>query len=91
VSQARAVRKPFEIVGGGTRRRIGAPNPALPQLDLSAIRGIVNYEPEELICTLAPGTPLPEVESVLASHGQRLGFDPADWSAFHGDLIWKEG
>jgi glycolate oxidase FAD binding subunit len=27
---------------------------------------------------------LPEVESVLASHGQRLGFDPADWSAVHG-------
>jgi glycolate oxidase FAD binding subunit len=84
VRQARAERKPFEIVGGGTRRQIGAPIPALPQLDLSAIKGIVNYEPEELICTLAPGTPLPEVESVLASHGQRLGFDPADWSAVHG-------
>lgn len=91
VRQARAERKPFEIVGGGTRRQIGAPIPALPQLDLSAIKGIVNYEPEELICTLAPGTPLPEVESVLASHGQRLGFDPADWSAVHGDLNRKEG
>jgi glycolate oxidase FAD binding subunit len=84
VRQARAEKKPFEIVGGGTRRAIGAPIPALPQLDLSAIQGIVNYEPEELLCTLAPGTSLPEVESVLAQRGQRLGFDPADWSALHG-------
>jgi glycolate oxidase FAD binding subunit len=84
VRQARADKKPFEIVAGGTRRHLGAPIPAgLPQLDLSAIKGIVNYEPEELICTLSPGTPLPEVESVLAQRGQRLGFDPADWSAVH--------
>jgi len=84
VRQARAEKKPFEIVAGGTRRQIGAPIPALPQLDVSALQGIVNYEPEELICTLAPGTPLPEVEGVLAQRGQRLGFDPADWSAVHG-------
>ena len=56
----------------------------MPQLGVSAIQGIVNYEPEELICTIAPGTSLPEVVSVLAQRGQRLGFDPADWSAVHG-------
>ena len=85
VRQARAEKKSFEIVGGGTRRHLGAPIPAgLAQLDLSAIKGIINYEPEELICTVAPGTPLPEMESVLAQRGQRLGFDPADWSAVHG-------
>ena len=84
VRQARAEEKPFEIVAGGTRRHLGAPIPDLPQLDLSALQGIVNYEPEELICTLAPGTPLPEVERVLAQRGQRLGFDPADWSQVYG-------
>jgi glycolate oxidase FAD binding subunit len=84
VRQARAEKKPFEIVAGGTRRGIGAPIRQLPQLDASAIQGIVNYEPEELILTVAPGTSLPEVESVLAQRGQRLGFDPADWSLIHG-------
>jgi len=84
VRQARAERKPFEIMAGGTRRHLGAPISALPQLEISAIQGIVNYEPEELICTVAPGTSLPEMESVLAQRGQRLGFDPADWSAVHG-------
>jgi glycolate oxidase FAD binding subunit len=89
VRQARAEKKPFEILAGGTRRGIGAPvnfgsGPAKPQLDVSALKGIVQYEPEELILTIAPGTPLPEVEAVLAQRGQRLGFDPADWSAVHG-------
>lgn len=84
VRQARAEKKSFEIVAGGTRRHIGAPIPALPQLDVSALKGIVQYEPEELLCTVAPATPLPDVEAVLAQRGQRLGFDPADWSAVHG-------
>jgi glycolate oxidase FAD binding subunit len=84
VRQARAEKKPFEIVAGATRRAIGAPIPPLSQLNLSALSGIVNYEPEELICTVAPGTSLPEVEAVLAQRGQRLGFDPADWSVVHG-------
>ena len=83
VRQARAGKSPFEIVSGGTRRGIGAPIPPMSQLDLSALAGIVDYEPEELICTVAPATPLAEVEAVLAQRGQRLGFDPADWSVVH--------
>jgi glycolate oxidase FAD binding subunit len=84
VRQSRAEKKPFEILAGGTRRNIGMPIPALPQLDVSALNGIVNYEPEELLCTVSPATPLPEMEQVLAERGQRLGFDPADWSVVHG-------
>ncbi len=84
VRQARADKTPFEIVAGGTRRGLGAPVPSLPQLDVSALSGIVNYEPEELLCTVAPATPLPQVAAALAERGQRLGFDPADWSAIHG-------
>ena len=56
VRQQRAVKAPFEIVAGGTRRGIGAPTGALPQLAVSALTGIVNYEPEELLCTVAPAT-----------------------------------
>ena len=84
VRQARAQKTPFEILAGGTRRQIGAPIPNLPQLEVSGLSGIVNYEPEELLCTVAPATPLPEIEQVLAQRGQRLGFDPADWSGLHG-------
>lgn len=89
VRAARADRSPFEIVAGGTRRSVGKPlldakGSALPQLDVSNLSGILKYEPEELILTAAPATPLAEIVSVLAAKGQRLGFDPADWSQLLG-------
>jgi glycolate oxidase FAD binding subunit len=52
----------------------------LPLLDVSGLSGILKYEPEELIVTAAPATPLAEMNAVLATKNQRLGFDPADWS-----------
>lgn len=83
VRAARADRAPFEIVSGGTRRGVGHPLD-LPLLDVSGLSGIIKYEPEELILTAAPATPLAEINAVLAAKGQRLGFDPADWSRLLG-------
>jgi glycolate oxidase FAD binding subunit len=45
-------------------------------LDVSALRGVVAYEPEELILTALPGTPLAEIESLLAARRQCLAFEP---------------
>ncbi len=80
VRAARADRAPFEIIAGGTRRSVGKPLGDLPTLDVSALSGVLKYEPEELIVTAAPATPLAEINAVLAEKNQRLGFDPADWS-----------
>jgi len=80
VRAARADKAPFEIVAGGTRRSVGHPVGDLPLMDVSGLCGIVKYEPEELIITAGPATPLAEIKAVLAERGQRLGFDPADWS-----------
>lgn len=79
VRAAHADKAPLEIVSGGTRRGVGRPS-NLPVLDVSGLSGIVKYEPEELILTAQPATPLSEVVAVLAEKNQRLGFDPADWS-----------
>ena len=84
VRTAHESRSPFEIVSGGTRRAVGKPLGDLPLLDVSSLSGIVKYEPEELILTAAPATPLTEIHAVLATKGQRLGFDPADWSQLLG-------
>jgi len=84
VRAARETKAPFEIVAGGTRRSVGKPIGALPMLDVSGLSGIVKYEPAELIITAQPGTSLAEIKNVLAEKGQRLGFDPADWSKLLG-------
>jgi glycolate oxidase FAD binding subunit len=84
VRTARERRRTMEIVGGGTRRAVGRPVVCDDVLDVSRLGGIVNYEPEELILTVKPGTPLAEIDALLASRDQRLGFDPQDWSALLG-------
>jgi glycolate oxidase FAD binding subunit len=84
VREARAHRRTIEILGGGTRRGFGRPMQCDDVLDLSGLRGIVTYEPEELILTVKPGTPLDEIERVLAAKSQRLGFEPQDWRALLG-------
>jgi glycolate oxidase FAD binding subunit len=84
VRAARADKAPFEIISGGTRRTVGRPLVNLPMLDVSGLSGIVKYEPEELILTALPATPLSQIVATLGEKGQRLGFDPADWSRLLG-------
>ncbi|PUE06803.1 glycolate oxidase subunit GlcE [Limnohabitans sp. T6-5] len=45
-------------------------------LDTRAYRGIVSYEPSELVVTARCGTPLAELEAALAEKGQCLAFEP---------------
>jgi glycolate oxidase FAD binding subunit len=45
-------------------------------LDTRAYRGIVSYEPSELVVTVRCGTPLAELEAALAEQGQCLAFEP---------------
>jgi len=45
-------------------------------LDLSEWRGIVSYEPTELVITARAGTPIAAVEAALAERGQVLAFEP---------------
>lgn len=84
VVTARAAQKPLTIRGGGTRLFYGDPPPAADPagwLDLSAYRGIVGYEPSELVLTARAGTPLAEIEDLLASQGQMLAFEPPRFGA----------
>ena len=50
-------------------------------LDLSGWRGIVDYEPSELVITARCGTPLSELEAALADRGQFLAFEPPAFGA----------
>lgn len=73
-----------EIIGAGTKRAIGKPTNTEYQLDISAIAGIREYEPNELVMTCGAGTPLWVIESALADANQQLAFEPIDYGPLLG-------
>jgi glycolate oxidase FAD binding subunit len=79
----RAHSRPLEPVGGASKRSIGRPIDA-DLLDLSALGGILEYEPDELVLTARAATPLATVEAALATHNQRLAFEPPDYGPLLG-------
>lgn len=80
VRSAIASRQPLEIRGGGTKAFYGG-EPVGERLDTRALRGISSYEPSELVVTARGGTPLAELEAVLAEQGQCLPFEPPRFGA----------
>lgn len=77
VEAAVADRRALYLRGGGTREALMAARSDDAQvLEVGAHRGIVAFEPSELVVTARAGTPLTELESALADAGQMLPFDP---------------
>jgi len=85
VAAARARHSTLEIVGCGTKRGFGRPAEADDELDVSALSGIVSYDPDELVITVKAATTTAEIEDALGRRRQRLGFDPADWGPLFGE------
>ena len=66
---------PLRLVGGGSKTFYGRAVEGEP-LALGEHRGILDYQPGELVVTARAGTPLVELEAALAAEGQMLGFEP---------------
>ena len=75
---------PLEVLGHGSKRDIGRPVQAEHTLDLSRLTGVTLYEPEELVLSAKAGTPLAEIEDLLARHNQQLAFEPMDYAPLLG-------
>ncbi|MBN8488723.1 MAG: glycolate oxidase subunit GlcE, partial [Burkholderiales bacterium] len=75
VREAAGREQPLCIRGSGSKDFYGGPLVGEP-LDVQALRGISSYEPTELVVTARAGTPLKELEAVLAEQGQCLAFEP---------------
>jgi glycolate oxidase FAD binding subunit len=75
---------PLEIVGHGSKREIGRPPQTGHTLDLSKLSGVTLYEPAELVLSAKAGTPLAEIEKLLAENGQQFAFEPMDYGPLHG-------
>ncbi|GAB3426593.1 glycolate oxidase subunit GlcE [Massilia solisilvae] len=80
VCAAAANKRALRIRGGGTKDWYGQ---ALDGeiLDTRTHTGIVDYEPTELVITARCGTPLAEIEAVLAERNQMLAFEPPHFGA----------
>ena len=81
--QARADSQRLTIIGGGTRAGLGRPPGAETALSCARLGGIVFYEPAEMTLAARAGTPLSEIETRLAQHGQMLPFEPMDHRAIY--------
>ena len=84
IGWALAEGKTLEVVGRGTKRAIGRAAQWDATLDLSALSGLTLYEPEELVLSAKAGTPLAEIEALVAASRQELAFEPMDYAAVLG-------
>ena len=75
IRHASEARTPLRLRGGGSKDFYGQRLDG-EVLDTRAYRGIVDYDPTELVITARCGTPLAEIESALADKGQLLAFEP---------------
>ncbi|RFC67046.1 MULTISPECIES: glycolate oxidase subunit GlcE [Mesorhizobium] len=84
VQWAAAEQAPLEVVGQGSKRGIGRPAQTEHTLSLSRLSGVTLYEPAELVLTARAGTPIAEIEKLLADYNQQLDFEPLDYGPLHG-------
>jgi glycolate oxidase FAD binding subunit len=63
-------------VGARTKTALSRPESGVTRVDLSGLRGLLEYRPEEYTFTALAGTPVVEVEAALADNAQYLPFDP---------------
>jgi len=75
VREAADRRQPLRLVGLDSKAFYGHRVEG-ERLDLAPHRGIVRYEPTELVLTARAGTPVSEIEAALAANGQMLAFEP---------------
>jgi glycolate dehydrogenase FAD-binding subunit len=84
VQWALAEGKALELIGQGSKRAIGRPAQTDLTIDLSGLSGVTLYEPEELVLSAKAGTPLAEIEALVAAKGQQLSFEPMDYEQILG-------
>lgn len=84
VKQAVGSGEALEIIGQGSKRAQGRVITTEHVLDMSALSGITLYEPDELVISAKAGTPLAEIEALLAQNNQSFQFEPMDYGPLLG-------
>ncbi len=79
-------REPVRIVGSDSKRFLGRRTAYAQELVTRQHCGIVRYQPEELVLTARAGTPMAQIDALLADQGQHLPFDPPRFGDHGGTL-----
>jgi glycolate oxidase FAD binding subunit len=72
------------VRGLGTKAGLGRPVAAKRVLDTSALKGAIDYQPEELVLTCAAATPMRDILLLLEQRAQMLAFEPPDLAPLYG-------
>jgi len=73
---------PVELIGSGSKRKMGRMLQCGATLNISKLNGIIEYFPEELYIKVKAGTPIKEIEDELKKNNQQLAFEPIDFGYF---------
>ncbi len=75
IRAAHAESSPLIIQGGGSKTFYGSADEG-EILSARVLTGVIDYQPKELVLTARAGTPLTEIEALLAEQNQMLAFEP---------------
>lgn len=78
LAEAAQAKIPIEVRGRGSKLEVGRPVQTGSVVSTERLTGISLYEPTELVLSAAAGTPLTEIEGLLAERDQQLAFEPVD-------------
>jgi len=78
--------KPLDVLGGGSMQGVNGSASASDIVCLSAMDGVVDYDPTELMLTVKAGTPLGQISDLLAESGQMLAFEPMMMGGLTGNV-----
>jgi len=70
---------PIELIGTGSKRKIGRPLQCDKILNLSKLNEIIEYLPEELYIKVKASTSIKQIEEELKKNKQQLAFEPIDF------------
>ena len=70
---------PIELIGSGSKSKIGKPLQCATILSLSKLNGIIEYFPEELYIKVKASTSIKHIEEELKKNKQQLAFEPIDF------------
>jgi len=68
-----------ELIGSGSKRKIGKPLQCAKSLSLIKLDGIIEYLPEELYIKVRACTSIKRIEEELKKNKQQLAFEPIDF------------